>query len=197
LVEVVREAARLGFLGPGPVEAHLDHAARFVEALRPAASVLDLGSGGGLPGLAIAARRPEVHVVLLDASVTRTDFLRRAIGRLGWSGRVTVVTARAEDAGREPQWRGTLDAVVARGFGEPVTTAECAAPFLRVGGQLVVSEPPDPVAGRWPEAGLALVGLLRDGWAAGSVATFTQLSLCPDRFPRRRHRPPLFHVERA
>jgi 16S rRNA (guanine527-N7)-methyltransferase len=110
---------------------------------------------------------------------------------------VTVVTARAEQAGRDPAWRGRLDAVVARAFADPPTTAECAAPLLRLGGQLVVSDPPDPPADRWPRAGVALVGLVRDDLIAGSVVSFTQASPCPDRYPRRRRQPPLFHVERA
>jgi 16S rRNA (guanine527-N7)-methyltransferase len=144
----------------------------------------------------LAVALAETAVVLLDASERRTDFLRRAVGRLGLVPRVTVVAARAETAGREPAWRGAFDAVVARSFGEPAVTAEAAAPFLRVGGQLVVSEPPEPAVDRWPPAGLALVGLVRDGAdAGGAVASFTQAETCPARYPRRRFQPPLFHVE--
>ena len=149
-----------------------------------------------MPGLVVAGALPRTTVALLDASERRTDFLRRAVGRLGLFPRVTVVTARAETAGRDPAWRGTFDAVVARSFGEPAVTAEAAAPFLRVGGQLVVSEPPELSVERWPPDGLAVVGLVRDEVAAGAgVVSFTQVEFCPARFPRRRLRPPLFHVE--
>ena len=190
------ESAALGFLGPGPVANHLDHTAGFVAALRPARRILDLGAGGGVPGLVVAHAVPEADVVLLDASTGRTDFLRRAVGRLGLVERVTVLTARAETAGRDPVWRGTFDAVVARSFGEPAVTAEAAAPFLRVGGQLVVSEPPDRAVDRWPPDGLALLGLRRDPRAAeAGVASFSQVEPCAARFPRRRLHPPLFHVE--
>ena len=149
-----------------------------------------------MPGLVVASALPEADVVLLDASTRRTDFLRRAVGRLGLVERVRVVTARAETAGHDPVWRGAFDAVVARSFGEPAVTAEAAAPFLRAGGQLVVSEPPEPALERWPPDGLALLGLIRDATATGAgLASFTQVDPCPARFPRRRLHPPLFHVE--
>ncbi len=196
LVEVLGEAAGLGFLGPGPVEAHIIHAARFADALRPTADVLDLGSGGGMPGLVLAALHPDLMVVLLDARTNRTDFLARAVGRLGWAARVTVVAGQAETLGRSPDWRGRCSAVVARSFGSPSVTAEDAAPFLAVGGQLLVSEPPDSSAGRWPAAGLALVGLEADEPMEG-LASFTQARPCPDRFPRRRQRPALFGLARS
>jgi 16S rRNA (guanine527-N7)-methyltransferase len=191
LLDVLGEAAALGFLGPGPVGPHVVHAARFDAVLRPTSSVLDLGSGGGIPGLVLAALRPDASVVLLDARTNRTDFLVRAVGRLGWEERVSVVAGRAEELGRSPAWRGRVAAVVARSFASPATTAECAAPFLAVGGQLVVSEPPEPPDDRWPEPGLGLVGLRPDGSGAG-MASFTQVVPCPARFPRRRQRPPLF-----
>ena len=175
--------------------AHVDHARAFLMALRPARRLLDLGAGGGVPGLVLATALPATTIVLLDASGRRTDFLRRAVGRLGLTSHVTVVTARAEVAGRDPTWRATFDAVVARSFAAPAVTAEAAAPFLRVGGQLVVSEPPDPSANRWPPQGLAELGLVRDGPTAAGMASFTLADRCPDRFPRRRLHPPLFHVE--
>jgi 16S rRNA (guanine527-N7)-methyltransferase len=179
------------------VGSHIDHAAGFLGALRPAGRLLDLGAGGGVPGLVMARALPETIVVLLDASERRTDFLRRAVGRLGLAPRVSVITAQAETAGRDTAWRGSFDAVVARSFGEPAVTAEAAAPFLRAGGQLVVSEPPDPAVDRWPPDGLALLGLVRDDAVTGmGVASFTQVDPCPARFPRRRLSPPLFHVER-
>jgi len=193
LAAVLREAAALGYLGPGPVEPHLAHAARFAAALRPTAQVLDLGTGGGVPGLVLADLDPDLAVVLVDARTNRTDFLRRAVGRLGWDERVTVVAARAEELGRSA-WRSQVPAVVARSFGSPAATAECAAPLLAVGGQLVVSEPPEPSPNRWPAAGLALVGLQVDAVQPSGLASFTQVEAAPERFPRRRAQPLLFEL---
>jgi len=129
---------------------------------------------------------PDTHWILLDAGSNRTAFLRRAVGRLGLSDRVEVVHQRAEEAGRG-SLRGTADGVVARSFGAPAVTAECAAPLLKLGGALVVAEPPggDPV--RWDARGLALLGMTL-GPAITAPTAFQivlQESLCPSRFPRR------------
>jgi len=109
---------------------------------------------------------------------------------------VTVVRARAEVAARS-EMRGSFDLVVARAFGSPPVTAECAAGFLRVGGLLVVSEPPpqsptgrDQVSGepvRWPVGPLAELGLLPVGaWRDRyGYQVLLQQQQCPDRFPRR------------
>ncbi|MCU1493458.1 MAG: rRNA small subunit methyltransferase [Acidimicrobiaceae bacterium] len=180
-------------LGGAPLQQHVDHAAAFVDAGGAAsfvnARVLDLGSGGGIPGLVIAARCSSAHVTLLDGRTQRVDFLEHAVERLGWSGRVEVLGARAEDVGRDPERRGAYDVVVARGFGRPAVTAECAAPLLRVGGLLVVSEPPDAPDNdpRWPAEGCALVGMALRSLQAlpWSFALLCQELPCPDRYPRR------------
>ena len=74
-------AREFGFLGPGPIERHLLHAQGFVDLAKSQVQnteqprVLDLGSGGGLPGLVLADQWPEATLVLLDANQRRTDFL--------------------------------------------------------------------------------------------------------------------------
>lgn len=108
------------------------------------------------------------------------------VQRLGWSDRVDVVAARAEIAGHG-DWRGQYDAVLARGFGPPAVTAECAAAFLRLGGILVVSDPPDGGGERWPPAGLARLGLVpislpQQAWA---LSGFQIIAPLEDRYPRR------------
>jgi 16S rRNA (guanine527-N7)-methyltransferase len=97
--------------------------------------------------------------VLLDASERRTVFLEDAIEMIGVADRVSVVHGAAEDHARADEARGGFDVVVARSFGPPPVVAECAAPFLRVGGRLVVSEPPFADGTRWPAAELATLGL--------------------------------------
>lgn len=196
--ELVRQLERsrsLGFLGPGAVEEHVDHAAGFLEALTTVnGTVIDLGSGGGVPGLVLACVRPDLTLVLVDAMEKRCAFLEHATTALGLSN-VQVVHGRAEIVGRS-RLRGTADAVVARGFGSPAVTAECAAPLLRVGGHLVVSEPPGG-APRWPAEPLAVLGL-RLGHRSASgplVQILIQAAACPEMYPRRDGMPtkrPLF-----
>jgi 16S rRNA (guanine527-N7)-methyltransferase len=193
-LEAVLERSRsLGFLGPGSLRVQAEHAAGFAAGPGPAPGrFLDLGSGGGVPGLVLAGLWPEAEGVLLDASERRCIFLAEAVDHLGLAGRVRVVRARAEEAGRSAELRGSMDVVTARGFGPPPVTAECGAPFLRVGGRLVVSEPPDdgddePPASRWPTEGLATVGLAPDqGWSQPyRYRSFVAVAACPDRYPRR------------
>jgi 16S rRNA (guanine527-N7)-methyltransferase len=193
-LEAVLERSRsLGFLGPGSLRVQAEHAAGFAAGPGPAPGrFLDLGSGGGVPGLVLAGLWPDAEGVLLDASERRCAFLAEAIDHLGLAGRVRVVRARAEEAGRSADLRGSMDVVTARGFGPPPVTAECGAPFLRVGGRLVVSEPPDggadePPASRWPAEGLATVGLAPDrAWSEPyRYRSFVAVAACPARYPRR------------
>jgi 16S rRNA (guanine527-N7)-methyltransferase len=195
LVRQLERSRALGFLGPGAVEDHVDHAMGFTEALAGVmGTVVDLGSGGGVPGLVLACVRPDLTVVLVDAMEKRCAFLEEATGALSLAN-VRVVHGRAEVVGRS-QLRGTADAVVARGFGSPAVTAECAAPLLRVGGLLVVSEPPDG-APRWPAAPLAVLGLVvgHRSTSGPLVQVLVQTAPCPEHYPRRDGMPakrPLF-----
>jgi 16S rRNA (guanine527-N7)-methyltransferase len=187
LLDVLDRARRLGVLGPGPVVDHVVHAAGFVEALDglPGGSVvLDLGSGGGIPGLVIAEARPDLRLVLLDSLERRVVLLDEAVDAMGWTGRVETVLARAEDVGRRSEWRGVIDAVTARSFGPPAAVAECAAPLLRIDGVLIVSEPPD-LPDRWPAGGLAILGLRDEGVLASTMRTLRQVTTCPENYPRR------------
>jgi len=148
---------------------------------------VDLGSGGGLPGLVLAHHWPASSWVLLDGNLRRTEWLAGAVATLGMADRVQVRCQRAEEAGRDPSLRSRFDLVTARSFGPPAVTAECAAPLLAVGGVLVVSEPPGGDPDRWPAAGLDQLGLAVDGLIVEPVA-FQRLRLvvpCPSRFPRR------------
>ena len=194
----VREALgvsrTLGFLGPGPVDDHLDHAAGFRTAILCASERLgsvprrcvDLGTGGGVPGLSLMLDFPETSWVFLDSSEKRMAVVQELLGELGLESRCTIRTGRAEELSRDKALRGWADVVVARGFAGPAVTAECAAPLLSVGGIFISSDPPVETD-RWSVEGLAEVGLrellrLRDPFRF-FVAVQTQL--CPDRYPRR------------
>ena len=153
-----------------------------------AARAADLGSGGGVPALVLAVRFPETAWVLVEAAARRAAFLREAVEQLGLGARAAVVEDRAEAVGREPRYRGTFDVVTARGFGPPAVVAECAAPLLRVGGRLTVSEPPGGAPARWPAAELAVLGLAPAASVEAAGATYQvlrQVEACPPRWPRR------------
>ncbi|MDP1819405.1 MAG: class I SAM-dependent methyltransferase [Acidimicrobiales bacterium] len=176
----------LGFLGPGPIDEHLVHARGYLRTLDAVEGrIIDLGSGGGIPGLVLALERPDLDVVLVDATAKRCRFLEQAVTALALGERVEVVQGRAETLGRGAL-RGAAGAVVARSFGSPASTAECAAPLLRVGGLLVVSEPPEDAPGRWSPEGLAKLGMqAREQLIRPRLQVVLQLAACPDEFPRR------------
>lgn len=162
--EALARSAELGFLGDVPVAEQVDHALGFVfsaESELGAAprSVIDLGTGGGLPGLVLRSCWPECRLVLLDAHRRRTEFLEELADHWKGGGEVEVVRGRAEELARSPRFRQQFDLATSRSFGSPAVAAECGAPFLSVGGVMIVSEPPDAAATRWPAGGLAMVGL--------------------------------------
>ena len=192
LRELLESARGLGLVGPGPVDAQVEHALRWAERLPPTTEFLDLGSGAGLPGLVVTLAWERARATLLDSRHRSAAFLEVAVGRLQIADRVQVVCERAEVAARLPDLRGRFALVLARGFGPPAATAECGAGFLGVGGTLSVSEPPDVQVGRWPEDRLAELGLGAAQRVSSGETCFVMLrkvSALDDRWPRRDGRP--------
>lgn len=194
MAAVLDRARARGHLGPGPVQHHVDHAWGFVAAVEAlglvdaSPTILDLGSGGGVPGLVMAVARPTWRMTLLDGRSGRAAWLREAVDELGLTERVAIVDARAEDAGHDDALRGRFGVVVARSFASPPVTAECAAAFMAVGGHLVVSEPPDARPERWPAAGVQRLGLSkleRVTHAGVHFQVLCQRTPCPAELPRR------------
>lgn len=107
--------------------------APFVEGSR---KLLDLGSGGGLPGIPLAIVRPDLEVTLLEATGKKARFLEEAIAELGLPN-LCVVNARAEDTGRDPDYRGRFDVVTARALASLSSLVEMALPFLERRGRLL------------------------------------------------------------
>lgn len=178
---------RVSAVGPGPLDDHLAHSRALAAQLEPPAVAVDLGSGAGVPGLALAGLWSESRWTLVDAARRRVRVLVDAIDALGWGGRVTAVHARAEDLARDPAHRGAADLVTARLFGPPAVTAECGAGFLAAGGLLVVTEPPDD-DDRWPVSPLAEMGLNPEPSLPTDQVRIQRLRMIgplPDGIPRR------------
>ena len=98
------------------------------------ASVADIGSGAGLPGVVWALVRPDLRVVLIESLLRRATFLTECIHALGLADRVQVLRARAEDAGSSS---GTMTIVTSRAVAPVGTLAQWSAPLLAMGGQMV------------------------------------------------------------
>lgn len=168
---------------------HIEHARAYLAALPRVGRggvVMDIGTGGGVPGLPLATWRGDLRWILVDAMTKRVDFVRTAVDELGLD--VEVVEARAEELAAAPDRRGSVDVVVARSLAAPAVAAEYAAPFLKVGGKAVIAEPPGGDPERWPAAGLAQLGMRRGHVLYARTATLQileQAEGCPEKFPRR------------
>ena len=114
-----------GHLGPREVpriwDRHLANSAVLTDLLPAGSTVLDVGSGAGLPGLPMAIRRTDLHVTLIEPMLRRSAFLELAVGELELAQRVQVVRGRAEDA----DVRGTVG-------GASWVTARAVAPLPRL-----------------------------------------------------------------
>lgn len=100
-----------------------------------ATRVVDLGAGGGLPGMVIACARPGLHVTLLDSTRKKIDALGRIVEAVG-IGNASPTWGRAEALGHDPTSREHYDAVTARAVGPLVELVELGSGLLAVGGYL-------------------------------------------------------------
>jgi 16S rRNA (guanine527-N7)-methyltransferase len=155
-------------------------------ASAPPTNLLDLGSGGGLPGLVLLEKWAS-PTTFVDSMVKRTAFLEEVLGWEGGPSGGVVVTGRAEELARNAQFDGRFSLVTARSFGPPAVTAECAARFLEVDGYLIVSEPPnDDDVDRWNPAVLGRLGLRSEGRCRKGAAyqIIRKVRPTPDQYPR-------------
>ena len=152
----------------------------------PPPAFLDLGSGGGLPALVLLDHWRQ-RCVLTDSMKKRAFFLEEV---LDWDDAPTtgeVISGRIEEIARRADLEEGFELVTARSFGPPSVTAECGARFLRVGGLMVVSEPPDDtVTNRWAAKPLLELGLEDQGRVRHGAAFQVLLKVrsTPEIFPR-------------
>lgn len=164
LLDVLGRAQSLRFLGPGDPADHLTHALGFADAVVTHLGgepdrFCDLGTGGGVPGLVLAARWPGSHGALVESAARRCAALEGWSRELGLEDRVAVLHGRAEYWAHAEGYRETFQVVTARSFARPAITAEIASGLVEIGGTIIVSDPPDASPERWPEDGLRRLGL--------------------------------------
>ncbi|MCO5178273.1 MAG: 16S rRNA (guanine(527)-N(7))-methyltransferase RsmG [Thermomicrobiales bacterium] len=100
-------------------------------------SVIDIGSGCGVPGMPIAIARPDLFVTLVDATAKKARFLDEAADKLGLTN-VEAIQARAEELGRIPKRRERFAVATARAVARLATLAELTLPFVRLGGVAIL-----------------------------------------------------------
>lgn len=97
----------------------------------------DLGTGAGVPGVPLAVLRQDMQAVLVDSSAKKCDFIDRIYAELGLDNAVAV-NARAEEVGRDPQYREVFGLVVSRAMGSPYIVIETGGPLVSPGGLLYI-----------------------------------------------------------
>jgi 16S rRNA (guanine527-N7)-methyltransferase len=167
---------------------------RLVPAAGAALRCIDVGSGGGLPGIPLAIAFPNLQVTLLESVGKKAAFLREAVETLGLTS-VSVRTGRAEEAAREQAERDVYDLVVARALAPLPVALELCLPFVRPGGLVVLPRGSD-LAGQLAD-GEAAAGLLAARLrppillddpalpSGRSLVVADKLGPTPERYPRR------------
>jgi len=170
----------------GPAAPLVEDCLALLDHLGDARSVVDVGSGGGMPGIPLKIARPDLRVVLVEADRNKAAFLVHAAARLDLD--LEVVPERAETAGRGPL-RESFDAAVCRALAPMPVLAELCLPFVRVGGRLLAMK------AQVEEAAAAIAALGGGGARVvpapsaarerGVVVVVPKLAPTPDAYPRR------------
>ena len=189
------ELARLISDWPGlvsrPAAELIEDSLVLLDHLGEATSLVDVGSGGGLPGLPLKIARPNLNVTLVEADQAKAAFLIRACAALGLR-EVEVLARRAEDVGRDPLYRESFDVAVARALAPMPVLAELCLPLVRVGGRLLAQKTDREdlsVAQRAIDTlGGAINGVLAapsSVRSAGTVVVVDKVRPTPAAYPRR------------
>jgi 16S rRNA (guanine527-N7)-methyltransferase len=174
-----------------PAAELVDDSLVLLEHLGDARTVVDVGSGGGLPGLPLKIARPDLNLTLVEADQAKAAFIVRTCAALGLHG-VEVLARRAEAVGRDPLYRETFDLVVARALAPMPVLAELCLPLVRVGGRLLAQKTESEDLAIAAHAIEILGGALRRVVAApsavrtaGTVVIIDKVRSTPSAYPRR------------
>lgn len=161
-------------------------------AVREGGRLVDVGSGAGFPGLALAIALPGLRVALVEAIGKKVVFLRHCVETLGLAARVEVLHGRAEDLAHQEGRREGFDAGVARALGHLAVALELVLPFVRVGGWGIFPKKGDFA----PELAQAIAAAKALGGGAPLVQWIDPSVLGPGRglvvVPKEHPTPPLY-----
>ena len=174
-----------------PDRALIDDSLVLLEHLGGAHSLVDVGSGAGLPGIPIKIARPDLAVTLIEADQDKAAFLVYACAALDLD-HVNVVARRAEEAAHDPALRESFDIATARALAPLPVLVELCLPFVKVGGRLLAqkteSEDTAPAARGIELLGGNLSGIRAAPSAsrsAGTIVVIDKLRPTPAQYPRR------------
>ena len=128
-----------GFIGPREVprlwERHLINCAVIGDVMDEGATVVDVGSGAGLPGIPLAIARPELRITLIEPLLKRSVFLQEVVDKLALDN-VTVIRGRAEEGPIKKAVAGA-DIVTSRAVAPLGKLAKWSLPLVRRGGEMI------------------------------------------------------------
>ena len=139
LSELARMISAWPGLVSGPAAELVDDSLVLLEHLGEAKTVVDVGSGGGLPGLPLKIARPGLSLALVESDQAKAAFLVRACATLGLDD-VEVLARRAEEVGQDRRYREMFDVAVARALAPMPVLVELCLPLVRVGGRLLAQK---------------------------------------------------------
>jgi 16S rRNA (guanine527-N7)-methyltransferase len=191
LSELARLISEWPGLASGPAGDLVEDSLVLLAHLGDARRLVDVGSGGGLPGLPLQIARPDLEVTLIEADEAKAAFLVRACAELGLSG-VDVVARRAEAVGRDAGYRERFDVAVARAVAPMPVLAELCLPLVRVGGRLLAQKTEREEVASSLRAiellGGSLVAVLpapSKARRSGTVVAISKVRPTPSEYPRR------------
>ncbi len=191
LSELARLISDWPGLVSGPAEDLVEDSLVLLDHLGDARLLVDVGSGGGLPGLPLRIARPDLAVTLIEADEAKAAFLVRACAALGLSG-VEVVARRAEAVGQDGRYRERFDVAVARALAPMPVLAELCLPLVRVGGRVLAQKTDREDVDRARRAIELLGGSLdavlpapSKSRRSGTVVEVSKVRPTPSEFPRR------------
>ena len=159
-----------------------------LEYLPDSGQVIDVGSGGGLPGVVWAVYRPALNVTLLDSVSKKCEAVRGIVDALGLPN-VRVVCSRSEEFARTN--REVFSAAGARALASAGVCAELLSPLVRVGGRIItfkgekVHDEISEVEDKWAMLGLSRPSLNFYGGESKCIVTWEKVRKCSEKFPRR------------
>ncbi len=171
LIEWNKRMNLTGITDPdGIVTRHFADSASFFAAAAPAdgASIIDVGSGAGFPGMVLKILRPDIKVTLLDATNKRITFLKAVADEL--SLEIAAMHGRAEEIAAKAEYRESFDYATARAVAELRLLAEYCLGFVKVSGELIAMK--GQLSG--DEISAAKSAILTMGGKSGDI---TQLTL--------------------
>jgi 16S rRNA (guanine527-N7)-methyltransferase len=191
LAELTRMIDQWPGLVAGPAKELVDDSLVLLDLIPMSGRLVDVGSGGGLPGLPLKIARPGLDVTLVESDQAKAAFLIQAAARLGLSG-VEVLAQPAEEVGRDPRYRETFDVAVARALAPLPVLVELCLPLVRVGGTLLAQKTQkegQPEARHAIELLGGMIEAVHEAPSAartgGTVVSIRKVAPTPPAYPRR------------